>query len=182
MCENLEVSLSQSLEAFRGTQVQEVTALQAEADQMTEAAEQSFAKYLNGRQYASEDNVGSWNKLSEQVSNGFTKTWRDSADLTRFRRGNSNVSNSKADKKDPSLVMATTAANLRLTLEHIRLAQTSAELKRFQLLQKLVSIKVRYGNLCTIMVAFIVVLPRCRVIVLPCYCWHIRVPHCKGHP
>jgi gas vesicle protein len=67
MCENLEVSLSQSLEAFRGTQVQEVTALQAEADQMTDAAEQSFAKYLNGRQYASEDNVGSWNKLSEQV-------------------------------------------------------------------------------------------------------------------
>jgi phage-related minor tail protein len=148
MCENLEVSLSQSLEAFRGTQVQEVTALQAEADQMTDAAEQSFAKYLNGRQYASEDNVGSWNKLSEQVSNGFSKTWRDSADLTRFRRGNSNVGNSNSNKdhnkKDPTLIMATTAANLRLTLEHIRLAQTSAELKRFQLLQKLVSIKVRH--------------------------------------
>ena len=122
----------------------EVTALQVEADQMTEAAEQSFAKYLNGRQYASEDNVGSWNKLSEQVSNGFSKTWRDSADLTRFRRGNSNVGSNNKDhnKKDPTLVMATTAANLRLTLEHIRLAQTSAELKRFQLLQKLVSIKV----------------------------------------
>lgn len=139
MCENLESSLSHSLEAFRDTQVQEVTSLQTEADQMTDVAEQSFAKYLNGRQYASEDNVGAWNKLGEQVSNGFTKTWRESADLSRFRRAGSNAGK---DKRDPSLVMASTAANLRLTLEQIRLAQTSAELKRFQLLQKLVSIKV----------------------------------------
>jgi hypothetical protein len=138
MCENLEASLSHSLEAFRDNQLNEVYSLQTEADQMTEAAEQSFAKYLNGRQYASEDNVGAWNKLSEQVSNGFSKTWRESADLSRFRRGNSSK-----DKRDPSTIMAATAANLRLTLEQIRLAQTSAELKRFQLLQKLVSIKVR---------------------------------------
>jgi hypothetical protein len=144
MCENLESSLSHSLEAFRDTQVQEVTALQNEADQMTETAEQSFAKYLNGRQHASEDNVGSWNKLGEQVSNGFTKTWRESADLSRFRRGGSGINNNTStvyngkDKRDPSLIMASTAANLRLTLEHIRLAQASAELKRFQLLQKLV--------------------------------------------
>ena len=141
MCENLESSLSQSLELFRDTQVQEVTALQTEADQVTDAAEQSFSKYLHGRQYASDDNVGSWNKLGEQVSNGFTKTWRESADLSRFRRSNSNHSSGK-DKRDPSVIMASTAANLRLTLEQIRLAQASAELKRFQLLQKLISIKV----------------------------------------
>lgn len=139
MCENLESSLSHSLEAFRDTQVQEVTSLQTEADQMTDVAEQSFAKYLNGRQYTSEDSVGAWNKLGEHVSNGFTKTWRESADLSRFRRAGSNAGK---DKRVPSLVMASTAANLRLTLEQIRLAQTSAELKRFQLLQKLVSIKV----------------------------------------
>ncbi|KAI2500952.1 Arf-like protein [Fragilaria crotonensis] len=140
MCENLESSLSHSLEAFRDTQVQEVTSLQTEADQMTDVAEQSFAKYLNGRQYTSEDSVGAWNKLGEHVSNGFTKTWRESADLSRFRRAGSNAGK---DKRVPSLVMASTAANLRLTLEQIRLAQTSAELKRFQLLQKLVSIKKR---------------------------------------
>lgn len=150
MCENLESSLSHSLEVFRDTQVQQVTALQTEADQVTEAAELSFGKYLNGRQFASEDNVGSWNKLGEQVSNGFSKTWRESADLSRFRRSGSNTNSSGSggggggkDKRDPSLVMASTAANLRLTLEQIRLAQASAEIKRFQLLQKLISIKVR---------------------------------------
>jgi hypothetical protein len=148
MCESLEASLSHNLEAFCGTQVSEVTQLQTEADQMTEAAEQSFSKYLNGRQYASDDNIGSWNKLSEQVSNGFSKTWRESSDVSRFPKWTRSSSSGNAkgggdkSRTDPSVAMATTTANLRLTLEHIRLAQTSAELKRFQLLQKLVSIKV----------------------------------------
>jgi len=145
MCESLEASLSHSLEAFCGSQVHEVTTLQAESETMTEAAEQSFARYLNGR-HASED-MTSWNKLSEQVSNSFSKTF--SAQMSGSGNNEGRFKNflgarQKEDKnKDPELVMATTAANLRLTLEQIRLAQTSAELSRFQLLQKLVSIKKR---------------------------------------
>ena len=127
--------------------------LQVEANMMTDAAEQSFARYLNGRHGASED-VGSWNKLSEQVSSGFSKTFAavestTSSSANRFKswRGNNAAGQRDQDKnRDPSLVLATTAANLRLSLEQIRLAQTSAELKRFQLLQKLVSIKVRTSS------------------------------------
>lgn len=162
MCESLEASLSHSLEAFCGTQVTEVTQLQAEADQMTEGAEQSFSKYLNGRQYASDDNVGSWNKLSEQVSSSFSKTWRESNDLSRFKQWRNPKDNKRPS--DPSVVMAATAANLRLTLEQIRLAQTSAELKRFQLLQKLVSIKV------------------CPILPLPAERTDNNLHHCLTHP
>lgn len=144
MCESLEASLSHSLEAFCGVQVHEVTTLQAESESMTDAAEQSLARYLNGR-HASEDS-NSWNKLSEQVSNSFSKTFSTQTNMSGSLEGrfkNFLGARQKEDKnKDPEQVMATTAANLRLTLEQIRLAQTSAELSRFQLLQKLVSIKV----------------------------------------
>eukprot|EP00546_Thalassionema_frauenfeldii_P008526 CAMPEP_0178924946 /NCGR_PEP_ID=MMETSP0786-20121207/17616_1 /TAXON_ID=186022 /ORGANISM="Thalassionema frauenfeldii, Strain CCMP 1798" /LENGTH=779 /DNA_ID=CAMNT_0020599727 /DNA_START=304 /DNA_END=2640 /DNA_ORIENTATION=+ len=145
MCESLEASLSHSLEAFCGVQVHEVTTLQAESESMTDAAEQSLARYLNGR-HASEDS-NSWNKLSEQVSNSFSKTFSTQTNMSGSLEGrfkNFLGARQKEDKnKDPEQVMATTAANLRLTLEQIRLAQTSAELSRFQLLQKLVSIKKR---------------------------------------
>eukprot|EP00547_Thalassionema_nitzschioides_P006881 CAMPEP_0194199544 /NCGR_PEP_ID=MMETSP0156-20130528/523_1 /TAXON_ID=33649 /ORGANISM="Thalassionema nitzschioides, Strain L26-B" /LENGTH=834 /DNA_ID=CAMNT_0038924459 /DNA_START=118 /DNA_END=2622 /DNA_ORIENTATION=+ len=145
MCESLEASLSHSLEAFCGVQVHEVTTLQSESDSMTDAAEQSLARYLNGR-HASEDS-NSWNKLSEQVSNSFSKTFSTQTNMSGGLEGrfkNFLGTRQKDDKnKDPEQAMATTTANLRLTLEQIRLAQTSAELSRFQLLQKLVSIKKR---------------------------------------
>jgi len=45
--------------------------------------------------------------------------------------------------EDPAVQIATTAANLRLTLEQVRLAQATAELKRFQLLKHIVAHKQR---------------------------------------
>jgi hypothetical protein len=162
MCESLEASLSLSLEAFCGTQLQEVSQLKQEAEQMTENAESSMSKYLNGRNAPDMTSTESWNKISEQVSSqvGSTfskwkagsdvrtgsdgrmgsamKSWRGKVDEagSNIRRGRS-----KTDV-DPALALATTTANLRLTLEQIRLAQASAELKRFQLLKQLISIKV----------------------------------------
>ena len=168
MCEALEASLVVSLESFADTEMLQVSQLKADAEAATESAEASFARYLNGRHA---DKLGdgtvpqdSWNKLSEQVGSqlgptmqkwkkgdilspqttpdrlGSTlKNWRSKDDVGTAGKGR-RTSNNAAD---PNLVMASTAANLHLTLEQIRLAQASAELKRFQLLKKLVSIKVR---------------------------------------
>ena len=180
MCESLEASLSLSLDAFCGTEIQEVSRLKTESEQMTESAETSFAKYLNGRHaLGTKSDRDSWNKLSDQlVHNGggmgtattttttmfgkwrneTTKNWRSSSTSGSNNNNNSSSNNNNGSimmlnnsddsgrrrkgEQDPQVTMAVTAANLRLTLEHIRLAQASAELKRFQLLKKLVSIKV----------------------------------------
>jgi hypothetical protein len=152
MCETLETSMSTALEAFCGTQLPEVSQLKAEAEQMTEAAENSFSRYLNGRNAA--DIAGdSWNKLSDQVGQQIGSTfgkWK-AGNEPASQTGSNFKSNSSAHRRprakpdaDPALVMATTSANLKLSLEQIRLAQAAAELKRFQLLKKLVSIKVSW--------------------------------------
>lgn len=49
MCEALEASLSLSLEAFIGTELEQATRLKQEAEEMTENAESAFAKYLHGK-------------------------------------------------------------------------------------------------------------------------------------
>lgn len=154
MCESLEASLSLSLDAFCGTQLHEVAQLKQEAELMTENAESSLSRYLNGRHAPDVTSADSWSKINDQISTqvGSTfhkwkagtdgrmgtaiKNWRYKDDGSMSRR-----SRSKVDA-DPTLVMATLTANLRLSLEQIRLAQASAELKRFQLLKQLISIKV----------------------------------------
>jgi hypothetical protein len=113
-----------------------------------------LAKYLNGRHAAAlstaeGDNV-SWNKFSAQVENHGTSF------LSRFsNRGKKenktnlsqgvNATNASPRKpaisEDPVAQMAASAANLRLTLEQVRLAQATAELKRFQLLKHIVAHK-----------------------------------------
>lgn len=156
MCESIEASLSLTLEAFAGTELQEVSTLKQEAENYTDNAEASFSKFLNSRhaerlmtqQSGSEsdasfsNNASGWNKLSDHVGSqiGSTlKNWRatSSAESTpeRPRR-------SSRKQEDPAMVSAITSANLTLTLEQIRLAQATAELQRFRLVKKLVSIKV----------------------------------------
>ncbi len=49
MCESLEASLSLSLEAFIGTELEQANRLKQEAEEMTEGAETAFAKYLHGK-------------------------------------------------------------------------------------------------------------------------------------
>ena len=93
MCQSLEASLSLSLEAFAGVELNEATRLRGEADAASERAEASFARYMHGRhaerahlaglgesmggmgsggdaaeQRAEQrDFVASWNKLSDHV-------------------------------------------------------------------------------------------------------------------
>eukprot|EP00579_Thalassiosira_antarctica_P017590 CAMPEP_0201928000 /NCGR_PEP_ID=MMETSP0903-20130614/19951_1 /ASSEMBLY_ACC=CAM_ASM_000552 /TAXON_ID=420261 /ORGANISM="Thalassiosira antarctica, Strain CCMP982" /LENGTH=289 /DNA_ID=CAMNT_0048466345 /DNA_START=79 /DNA_END=945 /DNA_ORIENTATION=+ len=47
MCQSLEASLSLSLEAFAGVELNEATRLRSEADVMSENAESSFSKYMH---------------------------------------------------------------------------------------------------------------------------------------
>ena len=187
MCQSLEASLSLSLEAFAGVELNETTRLRSEADVMSENAESSFSKYMHGRHteranlaggVGAGDAVGmgmamdtldqqnlvtSWNKLSDHVGSQF-KSWNrsvsnetdgtnSSGDATAQKPGpgsklgklRDRMSRNKEEEveKDPSLATAEAAANLRHNLEQIRLTQANAELKRFQLLRRLDSIKSR---------------------------------------
>lgn len=151
-------TLGMSLEAFAGTELMTVNMLKQEAEQTTETSENMFFKYINGKNaagtlglFGSDDAPGSAqdpkqkHTSSSMLSSKF-KNWRSKGSNEQSRKkegkrmdaiGNPN------NPEDSTLAMATTAANLRLTLEQIRLQQASAELKRFQLLKHLVGIKHR---------------------------------------
>jgi len=192
MCQSLEASLSLSLEAFAGVELNEATRLRSEADVMSENAESSFSKYMHGRHTERANMAGgagggegigsmgsgmamdaldqqnfvtSWNKLSDHMGSQFKNWNRASSDVSsssdggnegaskgghepgrrlknlrdRINRGKEEYEN----EKDPALATAEAAANLRHSLEQIRLTQANAELKRFQLLRRLDSIKTR---------------------------------------
>ena len=198
MCQSLEASLSLSLEAFAGVELNEATRLRSEADVMSENAESSFSKYMHGRHteranmagggYGSGDGINSmgsgnnnsgmdaldqqnfvtsWNKLSDHVGSQF-KNWNRAASnesdggegngeqqqqqqkggeagrrLKNLRDRMNRGKDDDGQEKDPALATAEAAANLRHNLEQIRLTQANSELKRFQLLRRLDSIKTR---------------------------------------
>lgn len=165
MCQTLEASLVVSLESFADTEMHQVSLLKADAESVTETAEASYSRYLNGRNAVNGAPMDSWNKLSEQVGSQIAPTllkWKSGdmstnttpdrlgSTLKNWRSKNDDTTTRPRQRSSGSLhstsFQVSTAANLQLTLEQIRLAQTSAELKRFQLLKKLVSIKV-----CSIM-------------------------------
>ena len=183
MCESLEMSLSQTLEAFAGAEFQEAHRLRDEADVLTEAAEESLAKYLHGRHQERSNTEDQISKAMQVASNQFgaalkgfaaarsasgvgggagtssddgdgggsgagggsstATTPRPNTPSRKHRAGGLRRSRSSNADEDPTVAHAVAAANLRQNLEQIRLAQANAELKRFQLLKKLDSLKVR---------------------------------------
>ena len=71
MCESLEAALSLSLETFIGKELDEATRLKNEAEDMTDVAESSFAKYLHGKhaqQNASSSNNNNNNNNSSSTT------------------------------------------------------------------------------------------------------------------
>lgn len=163
MCESLEVSLSQTLEAFAGAEFQEAHRLRDEADVLTEAAEESFAKYLHGRHQERSNTEEQISKAMQVASTQFGAALKGFARSgsgvgsedggsgagsaapgtpRKHRSGGLRRSKSTNPDEDPAVAHAAAAANLRQNLEQIRLAQANAELKRFQLLKKLDSLKV----------------------------------------
>jgi hypothetical protein len=172
MCSSFEATLVASLEHFADMEYRTATNLKSSAAQSTDSAEQHFAKYLNGRHASGlggttdiggdmagggSANADAWNKFSEQVGNHGTsflsrfsnRTKSKPQDVrTQLSQGRNMVIASPTRShavvsEDPVVQAASTAANLRLTLEQVRLAQATAELKRFQLIKHLVAHKQR---------------------------------------
>lgn len=157
MVQSFEATMVASLEHFADTEFRTAKSLKESADQSTESAEQLLAKYLNGRHAAalsSKETEGgneAWNKFSEQVGNhGSTFLSRlanrnKKETKTNLSQGRSKISTSKTSGigDDSMTQAAAAAANMRLTLEQVRLAQATAELKRFQLLRHITAHKQR---------------------------------------
>jgi hypothetical protein len=136
MCDSLEGTLGMSLEAFAQAELKTVSLLKQDAEDHTNAAEQANSKHLNGRAGRQGSGLGdnvSEHKNKQGLANSI-KNWG--------RKGRTD-SKSSLVTDDTNLAKATMAANLRLSLDSIRAAQVSAELKRFQLMKHLISIKHR---------------------------------------
>lgn len=119
---------------------QTVNILQREANESTKSAEQLYAKYLNGRMTFTDTQGDSANKQGAKHGIGMTlNNWA----TKRIERRRASRETSGGSAEDTTLAKATEAANLRSALEQIRLAQANAELKRFQLMNHLISIKHR---------------------------------------
>lgn len=161
MCQSFEATLVASMEHFAETELSSAKSLKKTAEQSTESAEQLLAKYLNGKHAAALSSGGNesgetagneaWNKFSEQVGNHGTNLFSRFQNRNKQGQSKTNLSQGRNAamktptllEDDPEVQMATSAANLRLTLEQVRLAQATAELKRFQLLKHIVAHKQR---------------------------------------
>jgi hypothetical protein len=151
MCESLEASLAQSLEAFASIELKEATQLREEAEELTQVSEESLGKYLNGKKNPERERSRTPGR-NEDLGGalGSLKGWARTAssEFDNSRRGSmslnsASVHSGASSSVEPGFVSATVAANLRDNLEQMRLSQANAELKRFQLLKRLDSIKVR---------------------------------------
>lgn len=149
MCNSLEATLGMSLEAFAMGELKTVSILKTEADESTAQAEHAYAKHLNGRasgRMAKSGNSGDDEIYGDSKQGGggianSIRTWGRKQVKQTSRSSLNNSSSSFAE--DANLNKATIAANLRLSLEQIRLQQATAELKRFEFMKHLISIKHR---------------------------------------
>lgn len=136
----LEASLGMSLDAFATSESQTVSILRREANDSTKSAEQSYTKYLSGRAHFIEPSGDSANKQGAKHGIGMTlNNWA----TKRIERRRAGREASGGSGEDTTLAKANEAANMRSAMEQIRLSQANAELKRFQLMKHLISIKHR---------------------------------------
>jgi len=164
MVESLEASLSLSLETFIGTELYEADKLKSEAEEMTETAELSFAKYLHGKNAQNTSGMGMGMEIMQSGSNEQPNTVNKFIEGVGNQLGRMGISSGGAveptspsrklrkkgvhahDKNmtgEPAVDKAIFAANLKHNLEEIRLVQANSELKRFQLLKHLDALKTR---------------------------------------
>ena len=140
MCKTLEVNLGMSLETFASSEAQLVSMLTTESGESTDAAEREFARYINGRMSFSETtSVDPSPAVGKQGIGVSLKNWS----TKQIERRRAVRDSSAGSNEDPTLAKAMQAANLRCSLEQIRLAQANAELKRFQIMKHLIGIKHR---------------------------------------
>lgn len=143
MCKSFHETLGMSLEAFALTERGTVSVLQGEAEETTESAEQAFTRHLNGKPVYvdGDDDTTASHRKGKRIATSFKKWSTKARSSGRAASFTGVVANNAND--DPALTKAMLAANLRLSLEQMRVSQATAELKRFQLMKHLISIKHR---------------------------------------
>ena len=147
MSQTIESTISASLEAFAATELKTVSILSGDADELSDSAEQLFAKYLNGSKNFAESFTGagssgdSSKKVGDRLAKMKAKGWGNR--LERIRSVGKLSEPSSSSDKDDALTAALQAANLHSSLEKVRLVQATAELKRFQLMKHLISVQHR---------------------------------------
>lgn len=136
MLQSIDSTLGMSLEAFAASELKTVSILKSDADEATEAAELHFGKYLNGKNFSESfgesGKAGVKTAAGERLGKAF-KNWN-------LGRGNNDGASTTADSR---VEKALEASNLLSSIEQVRVLQATAELKRFQLMKHLISIKHR---------------------------------------
>ena len=143
--------MADTFEAFYQSELQTVQVLHKDASAATDHAEALYAKYTTAKEPNLEDN-----RTKDTAKDGFLRSWRNatsekSSASAGFGRRGSGLSSSfsgtprsnNSSVNEDTLNRATMAADLRLQLEQIRLAQADAEVKRFQLMKHLIDLKHR---------------------------------------
>lgn len=163
MCASLKATIGVSLEAFAETEAKTVAILRQQSDESTEQAEIQYSKYLNSKQQASTsssqsatsaDSNDNHNKkkgasgIANSLKSWGKKTLQSELMVDRRRMGGREVSDTSTDSgtspvTHPELGRAVQMANLRTSLEQIRLSQANSELSRYRLVQHLMSVKYR---------------------------------------
>jgi len=146
MVKSLEGTLGVALEAFAESEMKTVSILKQHADESTDIAETCYSKYLTGRQQSFDAGGDPSKPGSKGIANSL-KNWGKrtlAGEIDNVRRGIARTESTGASAtEDATLIKATTFANVRTTLEQIRFAQATAELKRFRLMKHLIGIKYR---------------------------------------
>jgi len=133
LCRTLESTLGDTFEAFVNSELQTVNILSHEATAATETAESLYSKYIT----AKSPNLEGTNSKDKDGPGFMRAAWAG-----RGRSRGSNAGRGAGGAED-TLTRATLAADLRVQLDQIRLAQTDAEVKRFQLMKHLIDLKHR---------------------------------------
>jgi len=144
----IESNLGLSLEAFAASELKTVSMLKTEAEDATDSAENLFSKYLNGRNFVdafipeanSSNNVSNANVAATAAIKSFKSlknTW------SSRRTGSSGAGDASTDGATGGANTALESAARRAGLEQTRLLLANAELKRFELMKHLISVKYR---------------------------------------
>ena len=170
LCRTLESTLAETFEAFVHAELQTVNLLHNEAGTATEQSEALFAKYMATKEPNLDP--ASTDRRDKTLENNsgpgsFLRSWRNSSTsingsgvvggiggggggggsggggVTRRRGSGFGRSLSGDGSDDEAWNRAILEADVRLQLDHCRLAQAEAELKRFQLMKHLIDLKHR---------------------------------------
>lgn len=158
LANSISSTLGMQLEAFAASELKTVSMLKQEADETTEAAEQVFARYLNGRNFvesfadaataqaqkAKQQQIHNSGNISNTSSamKGFQslKNWSSRTMERTMERRNSSAGSSEEEQQQQA---RESGAARQSGLEQVRLVQATAELKRFELMKHLISVKHR---------------------------------------